>query len=85
MIYGCETTAGYSVGALYRGLANNNLTDEERAAIVPGSQEWNWRVGGSKIQVMGWSLWTGVLWILKICMTIFYSRLTYVKLPMLER
>ncbi|RPB21961.1 hypothetical protein L211DRAFT_789466 [Terfezia boudieri ATCC MYA-4762] len=76
MIYGLETGAGYSVGALFRGMANNGMTDEQRATLVPGSQEWNWRVGGSKIQLIGWSLWSTALWLLKICMAVFYSRLT---------
>ena len=78
MVYGLETGAGYSVGALFRGMANNGMTDEQRAALVPGSQEWNWRVGGSKIQLIGWSLWSTALWLLKICMAVFYSRLTYI-------
>lgn len=31
---------------------------------------------GSKIQVMGWSFYSMELWLLKLCVTIFYSRLT---------
>ncbi|KAJ9245247.1 hypothetical protein DTO169E5_1114 [Paecilomyces variotii] len=34
------------------------------------------RVGGSKIQVTGWSLYTTLLWTLKSCMAVFYSHLT---------
>lgn len=54
------------------------MTDEERKNLVPYSPEWNLRVGGSKLQVMGWSLYTLLLWLLKLCMNIFYGRLTYV-------
>lgn len=36
------------------------------------------RRGGSKTQLIGWSLYTLLLWLLKLCMCIFYSRLTLV-------
>ncbi|KAJ9314340.1 hypothetical protein DTO271D3_5317 [Paecilomyces variotii] len=43
------------------------------------------RVGGSKIQVTGWSLYTTLLWTLKSCMAVFYSRLTSGLLDMAVR
>lgn len=78
VVYGLETGAAYSVGAKWKGLANNSMTDEQRMALSPDSEEWWLRVGGSKTQVMGWSLYTLLLWLLKSCMSIFYSRLTWV-------
>lgn len=54
------------------------MTDAERASLLPNSPEWNLRIGGSKIQLIGWSLYTLLLWLLKLCMTVFYGRLTYV-------
>jgi hypothetical protein len=64
------------VGAWFKGLANNAMTDEERIALPNDSEEYRLRVGGSKIQVAGWSLYTLLLWLLKTCMAIFYARLT---------
>ncbi|OJJ69897.1 hypothetical protein ASPBRDRAFT_45193 [Aspergillus brasiliensis CBS 101740] len=76
VVYGLETGAAYCVGAWWQGLANNAMTDAERAALSPSSEEYHLRVGGSKTQVLGWSLYTTLLWLLKSCMAVFYSRLT---------
>ncbi|KAJ5787858.1 hypothetical protein N7457_002848 [Penicillium paradoxum] len=76
VVYGLETGAAYMVGAWFMGLANNAMTDEQRINLSPHSEEYRLRVGGSKIQVAGWSLYTLLLWVLKTCMAIFYSRLT---------
>ncbi|ERF68289.1 hypothetical protein EPUS_02745 [Endocarpon pusillum Z07020] len=76
VVYSLETAAAYIVGAWWRGLANNGMTPEERASLDPSSQEYALRVGGSKTQVIGWSLYTFLLWNLKLCMCVFYSRLT---------
>lgn len=76
VVYGLETGAAYSVGAKWKGLANNSMTDAQRLALSPDSEEFLLRVGGSKTQVMGWSLYTLLLWLLKTCMAVFYSRLT---------
>ncbi|KAL2796013.1 hypothetical protein BJX66DRAFT_350286 [Aspergillus keveii] len=76
VVYGLETGAAYCVGAWWRGLANNTMTPAQRAELDPLSQEYAWRVGGSKTQVVGWSLYTTLLWLLKACMAVFYSRLT---------
>ncbi|KAL4866671.1 hypothetical protein BDV12DRAFT_187214 [Aspergillus spectabilis] len=76
VVYGLETGAAYCVGAWWRGLANNAMTDAQRAALDPSSEEYSLRVGGSKTQVLGWSLYTTLLWLLKACMAVFYSRLT---------
>lgn len=76
VVYGLETGAAYCVGAWWHGLANNATTDQQRAALDPDSREYHLRVGGSKTQVIGWSLYTLLLWLLKTCMSVFYSRLT---------
>lgn len=68
--------AAYLVGAEFDGLTNSYLTDEERAAIDPDSREAFNRVWGSKIQVIGWNFYAAILWMLKFCITTFYSRLT---------
>lgn len=76
VVYGLETGAAYCVGAKWKGVANNSMTDAQRAALSPDSEEFFLRVGGSKTQIMGWSLYTLLLWLLKACMAVFYSRLT---------
>ncbi|CAG8364667.1 unnamed protein product [Penicillium salamii] len=76
VVYGLETGAAYMVGAWFMGLANNAMTDEQRVNLSPDSEEYRLRVGGSKVQVAGWSLYTLLLWLLKTCMAFFYSRLT---------
>lgn len=40
MVYSCETFLAYSVGAYWLGLANNSMTDEERANLDPNSHEF---------------------------------------------
>ncbi|KAM5353954.1 hypothetical protein ACJ41O_000604 [Fusarium nematophilum] len=74
--YSIETALAYSVGAYWRGLANNGMTDEQRKALDPGSEEYMLRVNGSKTQVAGWSTYTFLLWVLKAAMCSFYLRLT---------
>ncbi|KAL4924723.1 uncharacterized protein BDV17DRAFT_300811 [Aspergillus undulatus] len=76
VVYGLETGAAYCVGAWWMGLANNSMTDAQRKELDPSSHEYALRVGGSKTQVLGWSLYTTLLWLLKACMAVFYSRLT---------
>lgn len=80
MIYGLETGTAHAVGAWWHGLANNGMTDEQRRTLDPTSQEYEFRVNGSKTQLVGWSLYTLLLWTLKLCMIIFYQRLTSVLL-----
>ncbi|KAE8355734.1 hypothetical protein BDV28DRAFT_145919 [Aspergillus coremiiformis] len=85
VFFGLETGAAYCVGNWWHGLANNSMTDEQRATLSPTSEEYRLRVGGSKTQVLGWSLYTTLLWLLKSCMAIFYSRLTAGLLNMKRR
>ncbi|KAI1610825.1 hypothetical protein EDD36DRAFT_466832 [Exophiala viscosa] len=76
VVYGLESGTAYAVGAWWHGLANNGMTNEERRTLDPNSQEYEFRVNGSKTQLVGWSLYTLLLWTLKLCMIIFYQRLT---------
>ncbi|PWY83557.1 hypothetical protein BO70DRAFT_370774 [Aspergillus heteromorphus CBS 117.55] len=76
IVYALETAAAYCVGAWWKGLANNAMTAAQRVSLAPDSEEYRLRVGGSKTQVLGWSLYTTLLWLLKACMAVFYSRLT---------
>ncbi|OOQ83299.1 putative srpk [Penicillium brasilianum] len=71
-----ETVAAYLVGAKFDGLTNSYMTPEQRASLSPDSTEWANRVAGSKIQVIGWSLYVAILWLVKFALTVFYSRLT---------
>ncbi|KAK1989181.1 hypothetical protein LZ30DRAFT_776341 [Colletotrichum cereale] len=75
--YSAETALAYSVGAYWRGLANNGMTDEARRNLDPNSEEFLLRVNGSKTQVAGWITYSClVLWPAKAAMCTFYVRLT---------
>jgi hypothetical protein len=76
VVYALETATAYAVGAWWHGLANNGMTDLQRQTLAPDTQEYRFRVNGSKTQLVGWSLYTLLLWLLKLCMCIFYDRLT---------
>ncbi|KAI0095660.1 hypothetical protein F4776DRAFT_658754 [Hypoxylon sp. NC0597] len=68
-----------TVAAFYEGrhgLTNAAMTDAERAAIDFNSREYHYRRGGSKGQVLLWCLYVFILWGLKLCVTVFCSRLT---------
>lgn len=41
--YTAEIVLAYTVGARFYGLANNAMTDEQRAALSPDSDEYKWR------------------------------------------
>jgi hypothetical protein len=77
-VFTLETVAAYLVGALFQGLTNSYMTPEQRATLDPNSKEYSNRVWGSKIQVIGWSFYACILWLVKFCLIVFYSRLTYV-------
>lgn len=76
MVYAFETATAYIVGSYWHGLANNGMTPSERATLSPSDPEHGLRINGSKTQLVGWSLYTLLLWLLKLCLNIFYSRLT---------
>jgi hypothetical protein len=64
--------------ALSPGLANNGMTDDYRANLNPASVEYQLRVAASKHHLIAWSLYVSTLWCLKLCIAVFYTRLTYV-------
>ncbi|EEH42662.2 uncharacterized protein PADG_07482 [Paracoccidioides brasiliensis Pb18] len=77
IFYAIETALAYSVGSIANGLANNGMTDKQRAALSPDSAEYRLRVLGSKIQLCGWSTYGTLLWSLKSSLLVLYSRLTF--------
>ncbi|KAJ4172542.1 hypothetical protein NW754_002743 [Fusarium falciforme] len=74
--YTVQTSLAYSIGSLAHGLANNGMTDAERAALSPNDPEYRFRIIGSKIQVAGWTIYSALIWCLKLSMLFFYTRLT---------
>jgi hypothetical protein len=67
---------GYQIGNLAQGLANNGMTDAQRAALPQSDPEYGMRVIGSKVQVAGWSCYSTLMVVLKFAMLFFYLRLT---------
>jgi hypothetical protein len=51
------------------------MTDEQRAALDPDSDEYYRRVHGSQTQLFGWLVYTVLLWCLKLCWLFFFKRL----------
>lgn len=51
------------------------MTDEERAALNPLSEEYHLRVKGSQTQLFGWLVYTVLLWTLKLAWLFFFRRL----------
>ncbi|KAK1472371.1 hypothetical protein CCUS01_05755 [Colletotrichum cuscutae] len=76
LFYTVQSTLAYSVGNIAHGLANNGMTDEERAALSTSDPEYQLRVIGSKIQIAGWATYSALIWLLKLAMLVFYLRLT---------
>ncbi|KAM0698362.1 hypothetical protein Q7P36_001828 [Cladosporium allicinum] len=76
LLFTAEVVAAYLVGAKFGGLTNAYMTPEERADLDVHSVEHYNRVMGSKVQVIGWSLYAAILWCLKVCVTALYGRLT---------
>ena len=70
------------VGAKFGGLTNSYMSPEERDNLDPNSREHYNRVWGSRIQVIGWSLYACILWCLKICVATLYGRLMLVRWPL---
>ncbi|KAF2026773.1 hypothetical protein EK21DRAFT_115504 [Setomelanomma holmii] len=73
--YTIETIAAHMIVAVWLGMGNNNFTQEQRAALEPKSQLWRFAVYGSKTHIVGWFMYTGMMWTLKSCWTIYYSRM----------
>ncbi|GKU14612.1 unnamed protein product, partial [Fusarium langsethiae] len=60
--YSAETALAYTVGAKFQGLTNSGMTEAERKALSPHSEEYRMRVGGSKVQIAGWVIYGSLLW-----------------------
>lgn len=54
ILYSGETALAYSVGAYWRGLANNGMTDEQRRLLDPNSEEFMLRYVGRPAWLMEW-------------------------------
>ncbi|XXG93815.1 hypothetical protein Hte_000064 [Hypoxylon texense] len=54
LTYTAESVMAHLVVAYWNGLANNDMTDAQRAALDPNSEEWRLRVNGSKTHVVVW-------------------------------
>ncbi|KAF7589611.1 hypothetical protein BBP40_004025 [Aspergillus hancockii] len=76
LFYTAQTALAYSVGNVAHGLANNGMTDVQRAALSLDDPEYRYRVIGSKIQLAGWTTYSALIWSLKLSMLAFYVRLT---------
>ncbi|KAJ4367256.1 hypothetical protein N0V85_009139 [Neurospora sp. IMI 360204] len=76
LTYTAETMAAYFLVTTFHGLANNAMTDTQRALLSPQSEEYQLRILGSKTHVAGLLLYTTLLWLLKACWSIYYARLT---------
>ncbi|PYI01616.1 hypothetical protein BO78DRAFT_327150 [Aspergillus sclerotiicarbonarius CBS 121057] len=75
IFYTAQVVLAYQVGETAHGLANNSMTDAQRAALAPDSAEYRARVIGSKIQIAGWATYTALINSLKLSMLAFYIRL----------
>ncbi|PYH80289.1 hypothetical protein BO82DRAFT_313273 [Aspergillus uvarum CBS 121591] len=75
LFYTAQVSLAYNVGAVAHGLANNSMTDAQRAALTPESPEYHARVIGSKIQLAGWATYSALISFLKLSMLAFYARL----------
>ncbi|EFY84194.1 hypothetical protein MAC_09757 [Metarhizium acridum CQMa 102] len=76
VFYAVMTTLSSCLGGIAGGHTNAGLTDDERAAILPDSLEFQQRVIGSKLQIGGWLSYLACLWTLKASLLVLYLRLT---------
>ncbi|KAI1101358.1 hypothetical protein F4804DRAFT_335339 [Jackrogersella minutella] len=59
-----------------RGLANNDMLEDERKSLDIQSEEYSLRVLGTKLEMVSRILYTVVLWLTKAAMLAFCQRLT---------
>ncbi|KAK8920110.1 hypothetical protein VCV18_008945 [Metarhizium anisopliae] len=76
LFYVSMTAFSTSLNHVSGGATNAGLTDNERAAILPGSLAFEQRVLGSKLQIGGWLSYVMCLWTLKTSLLVLYLRLT---------
>ncbi|PGH06142.1 hypothetical protein GX51_02530 [Blastomyces parvus] len=75
LLFSAQTTLTSLIVINGRGLANNAMTDAERAALDPTFEEYQWRAFGSKVQVICWTCYACLICTLKMAMLVFYTRL----------
>lgn len=61
--------------ARWLGYSNNGMTDIERETLDPKSLEWLYRVNGAKTHIWNWTTYISLMWLLKACWIVYYSRL----------
>lgn len=70
---------GWFVASKLGGLTNANLSDERRATLSDTNPaEYTTRQLASKVLIAVWSLSAFIIWALKVCLAVSYSRITYV-------
>ncbi|KAH8152775.1 uncharacterized protein LAJ45_03000 [Morchella importuna] len=73
IVYAVESTMAHLVGIA--GGSNFGLTEVEREALTPHQVQM--RVMGTKAFMVGWFTYTGLIYILKLCMVFFFKRVTF--------
>lgn len=76
MTYSALAACTYTAQVTCQGLANDDMTDEQREALDPNSAEYSMRVLGAKIEIVSRVLYIVVLWLTKAAMLAFCRRLT---------
>ncbi|RJE19148.1 hypothetical protein PHISCL_08511 [Aspergillus sclerotialis] len=76
VFYAAQSALGYEVGQASHGLANNSMTEAQRESLSPSDPEYQLRVTGAKLQVAGWTIYSALIWSLKLSMLSFYLRMT---------
>ncbi|KAI0892513.1 hypothetical protein F4806DRAFT_499920 [Annulohypoxylon nitens] len=74
--YSALAACTYTAQVTCQGLANDDMTDEQREALDPNSAEYSMRVLGAKIEIVSRVLYIVVLWLTKAAMLAFCRRLT---------
>ncbi|KAH7375416.1 hypothetical protein B0T11DRAFT_293106 [Plectosphaerella cucumerina] len=84
VFFATQAALAYNVTAMAGGIANNGMTAAERAALSLESEEHairsdpeTQRFGScAQIQVAGWTIYSALIWSLKLSVLFFYLRLT---------
>ncbi|KAM3069507.1 hypothetical protein ACMFMG_005615 [Clarireedia jacksonii] len=81
MIWACisytlEATCSYYLSVVWKNYSNAGMTDAERAALDPDSKEWQYRVNGSITHIVQWFAYVNLMWALKGCWLVYFTRLT---------
>ncbi|KAI1090919.1 hypothetical protein F5B19DRAFT_503463 [Rostrohypoxylon terebratum] len=74
--YSALAACTYVAQVTCQGLANDDMTNDQRQSLDPNSAEYFMRVLGSKIEVVSRVLYIVVVWLTKAAMLAFCQRLT---------